>query len=189
MRNPWPTSWRCPPLPVLFLSVLILALAETAGALIGRYRGDINTRLTEAVSRRPEVHGLTGNRDYDAELIPQIVFQSEAGLSFFHTHGEGMALVVLAGGTVVSSLVAARAARGLLHLLLAAGTVFPLGFLAYAGLIVPMGVDRAVAWAERWILIPAGSAAMAAFALLAVVLAAQAVRARRPPQGSAPATR
>ena len=189
MSNPWPTNWRCPPLPVMLLSVLILALAETAGALMGRYRGDINTWLTDAVSRRPEVHGLTGNRDYDAELIPQIVFQSEAGLSFFHTHGEAMALVVLAGGTIVSSLVAWRAARGFLHLLLAAGTVFPLGFLAYAGLMVPMGVDPAVAWAERWILIPAGSAALAAFALLALALAAQGVWARRGRQGSGPATR
>ncbi|HYB73727.1 MAG TPA: hypothetical protein VED18_10165 [Candidatus Sulfotelmatobacter sp.] len=189
MRSPWPTSWRCPPLPVLFFSVLILALAETAGAIIGRYRGDINTWLTEAVSRRPEVHGLTGSRDYDAELIPQIVFQSEAGLSFFHTHGEGMALVVLAGGTVVSSLVASRAARGFLNVLLAAGVVFPLGFLAYAGLIVPMGVDPAVDWAERWILIPAGSAVTAAFALLALALVVQGVRARGARKGSAPATR
>jgi hypothetical protein len=172
----------------LFLSVLILALAETAGAVIGRYRGDINTWLTEAVSRRPEVHGLTGNQGYDAELIPQIVFQSEAGLSFFHTHGEGMALVVLAGGTIVSSLVAWRAARGLLLVLLSAGAVFPLGFLAYAGLIVPMGVDPALAWAERWILIPAGSAVAAAFALLALAMVAQGLRARGVRKGSAPAT-
>ncbi|HEY7678484.1 MAG TPA: hypothetical protein VIG69_15535, partial [Candidatus Methylomirabilis sp.] len=135
------------------------------------------------------VHGLTGSRDYDAELIPQIVFQSEAGLSFFHTHGEGMALVVLVGGSIVSSLVASRAARGFLHLLLAAGALFPLGFLAYAGLIVRMGVDPAVEWAERWILIPTGSAAMAAFALLALALAAQGARARRARQSSAPATR
>src|SRR5574341_2668559 len=37
ISDPWPTTWRCPPLPVLFLAVLMLALAETAGALIGRY--------------------------------------------------------------------------------------------------------------------------------------------------------
>ena len=182
-------TWRCPPLPVLFLSVLILALAETAGAVVGRYRGDINTWLTEAISRRPEVHGLTGSRDYDAELIPQIVFQSEAGLSFFHTHGEGMPLIVLAGGTIVSSLVASRRLRGLLHTLLAAGAVFPVGFLAYAGLIVPMGKDPAVEWAERWVLIPTGSAVIAAFVLLAAIVAAQGVRGLRGRRRSAPVAR
>ncbi len=189
MRNAWPTTWRCPPLPVLFLSVLVLALAETIGALIGPYRGGISAWLAEAVRRRPDVHGLTGNRDYDAELIPQIVFQSEAGLSFFHTHGEGMALIVVAGGSIVSSLVASRGLRGFLHLLLAAGAVFPVGFLAYAGLIVTMGKDPAVEWAERWILIPAGSAAIAAFVLLAVILVAQGIRSFRGRQGSAPAAR
>lgn len=173
----------------MFLSVLVLALAETGGALMGRYRGEINAWLSEAVQRRPDVHGLTGNRDYDAELVPEIVFQSEAGLSFFHTHGEGMALIVIAGGTIVSSLVASRALRGFLHLLLAAGIVFPLGFLGYAGLIIPLGKDPAVGWAERWILIPAGSAVMGAFALLALVLLAQSVRGFRGRQGSAPLTR
>lgn len=185
MRNRWPTDWRRPPLPVLFLSVLILALAETAGALMGRYRGEINAWLTEAVRQRPGVHGLTGSRDYDNELIPDIVFWSEAGLSFFHTHGEGMPLIVIAGGTVVSSLVASRALRGLLHVLLAAGIVFPTGFLAYGGLIITMGKDPAVEWAERWVLIPLGSAVIAGFALLAVVLVVQGLRGR---QGATPAT-
>ncbi len=186
MRTAWPTSLRRPPLPVLFLAVLILALAETAGALMGRYRGDIAAWLTEAVSRRPSVHGLTGSRDYDAELIPQIVFQSEAGLSFFHTHGEGMSLIVVAGGTLVSSLVASRALRGVLHLLLAAGALFPIGFLASAGLTVTLGKDAGAGWAERWLLIPTGSAVIAAFVLLAVALAAQGLRGPRGRQGSAP---
>jgi len=180
--------WRRPPLPVLFLSVLVIALAETAGALMGRYRGEINTWLTEEVGRRPAVHGLTGSRDYDAELIPEIVFQSEAGLSFFHTHGEGMALVVLAGGTLVSSLVISRVLRCVLYLLLAAGTVFPLGFLAYAGLIVTMGKDPAIEWAERWVLIPSGSAVAGAFVLMAGVLVIQAVRDRRGSAGGGAGT-
>lgn len=170
--------WRRPPLPVLFLCVTILALAETAGGFMGFYRKAISSWVAESVSRRPGVHGLTGSRDYDAELIPQIVFQSEAGLSFFHTHGEGMAVVVVAGGTIVASLVASRAWRGVLHLLLAAGAVFPLGFLASAWLTVTLGKDPGAEWAERWMLIPLGSAAIAAFALLALVLAAQRLRAR-----------
>jgi len=170
--------WRCPPLPLLFLCVTILALAETAGGFMGFYRKAISAWLAESVNGRPEVHGLTGNRDYDAELIPQIVFQSEAGLSFFHTHGEGMAVVVVAGGTIVSSLVASRAWRGALHLLLAAGAVFPLGFLASAWLTVTLGKDPGAEWAERWMLIPLGSATIAAFALLVLLLAVQAARAR-----------
>jgi hypothetical protein len=171
--------WRRPPLPLLFLSVLLLALAETAGALMGAYRQEINAWLTEAVRGRPTVHGLTGSRDYDNELIPEIVFWSEAGLSFFHTHGEGMAMVVMAGGTLVSSLVASRAVRGVLHLLLGAGALFPLGFLAYGGLIITMGKDPAIEWAERWFLIPFGSASMAAFTLLAAALIGQGIAARR----------
>lgn len=169
---------RRPPLPVLFLAVLILALAETAGAFMGRYRNELSAWLSESVGRRPAVHGLTGSRDYDAELIPQVVFQSEAGLSFFHTHGEGMAVVVVAGATVVSSLVASRAWRGVLHMLLAAAALFPLGFLASAGLTITLGRDAGAEWAERWMLIPLGSAALAAFGLLGAVLVVQAVRAR-----------
>jgi len=180
--------WRCPPLPLLFLCVTILALAETAGGFMGFYRKAISAWLAESVNGRPEVHGLTGNRDYDAELIPEIVFQSEAGLSFFHTHGEGMALVVLAGGTLVSSLVISRVLRCVLYLLLAAGTVFPLGFLAYAGLIVTMGKDPAIEWAERWVLIPSGSAVAGAFVLMAGVLVIQAVRDRRGSAGGGAGT-
>jgi hypothetical protein len=164
---------------VLFISTVVLALAETAGAFMGRYRQEINAWLSEAVSRRPAVHGLTGSRDYDAELIPQIVFQSEAGLSFFHTHGEGMAVVVAAGGTIISSLIGSRAWRGILHVLLGAAAVFPLGFLASAGLTITLGKDPAAEWAERWFLIPLGSAAIAAFTLLAVLLVVQGVRVRR----------
>ena len=145
---------------------------------MGRYRGEIGVWLTEAVSRRPAAHGLTGNRDYDAELIPQIVFQSEAHLSFFHTHGMGMGAIVVAGGTIVSSLVASRSLRGALHLLLAAGAVFPLGFLASSGLTVLLGKDAGAEWAERWLLIPTGSAALVAFGLLAAILALQAMRGR-----------
>lgn len=168
--------WRRPPLAILFLSVAVIALAQVAGALMGRYRQELAAGLTEAVSRRPAVHGLTGNRDYDAELIPQIVFQSEAALSFFHTHGMGMGAVVVAGGTLVSSLVSSRALRAVLHLLLAAGAVFPLGFLASSGLTVLMGKDPGAGWAERWILVPGGVASLAAFGLLAGVLAAQGFR-------------
>lgn len=168
--------WRRPPLPILFLAVLIAALAQTTGAMMGRYREEISARLTEAVSRRPAVHGLTGNRDYDAELIPQIVYQSEAQLSFFHTHGMGMGAIVVAGGTIVSSLVASRAFRGALHLLLAAGAVFPLGFLASSWLTVLLGKDSGAEWAERWILIPTGAGAIAAFVLLAGALLFQAIR-------------
>ncbi len=179
-------------MPVLFLSMVVLALAETAGAFMGRYRKELNDWLSEAVNRRPAVHGLTGNRDYDAELIPQIVFQSEAGLSFFHTHGEGMGVVVVAGGTIVSSLIGSRAWRGALHVLLGAAAAFPLGFLASAGLTITLGKDLAAEWAERWLLIPLGSAAIAAFVLMVALLVAQEVQARRgrgraqaPPPGMA----
>ena len=177
--------WRRPPLLVLVLAILMIALAETAGALMGRYRAALGPWITEAVSRRPAVHGLSGNAGYDAELIPQIVFQAEAGLSFFHTHGEGMGLVVLAGGTIVSSLVAWRAMRGLLHVLLEVSSLFPLGFLASAAFTLTMGKDPGAEFAERWLLIPTGSAAIAAFAILGVALAAGGIRRRR--DGGAPA--
>jgi hypothetical protein len=157
----------------------MITLAETAGALMGRFRGEINAWFVEAVGRRPMVHGLTGSRDYDAELIPSIVYQAEAGLSFFHTHGEGMGVIVLAGGTIVASLVTRRALRGVLHALLAAAALFPMGFLASAAFTVAMGKDPGAEFAERWILIPAGSAAAAVFALLALGLAAQAMRRPR----------
>jgi hypothetical protein len=39
------------------------------------------------------VPGLTGAAEYDDEVRARTVFAAEAGLSFFHTHAEGLGVV------------------------------------------------------------------------------------------------
>ncbi|HSF01601.1 MAG TPA: hypothetical protein VLA62_01235, partial [Solirubrobacterales bacterium] len=86
------------------------------------------------------------------------VFTAEAGLSFFHTHAEGLGPLLLLVGTLVATLVPGRRTRGLLHALLAVGGVFPLGYLVYSLASLELGRDAGVALAERYVLTPLGSA-------------------------------
>ena len=96
---------------------------------------------------------------------------SEAGLSFFHTHAEGLGLVLLFTGTLVASAVAGRRARGLLYLLLSLGALFPAGYLVYGLAVLELGRDAGVELAERWVLTGLGSLAILGLLGLGAALA------------------
>ena len=53
-----------------------------------------------------------------------------------------------------------RRARAALYLLLTAGALFPLGYLAYALAVLELGRDAGIELAERWVLTPLGVAAI-----------------------------
>jgi Zn-dependent protease len=71
----------------------------------------------------------------------------------------------------VASAVPWRRARATLHALLTAGGLFPLGYLVYSVGAVELGRDAGIELAERWVLTPLGSAAIAGLVGLALLLA------------------
>lgn len=155
---------------VVFVAVLVLALGELGGAVLSQLRPATARWAAARVVANPAAHGLTGSAEYDEDVRDQAVFATEAALSFFHTHGEGMGLVLFFVSTLVAGVVRGRRARGALYTLLTFGALFPLGYLAYALAVVELGRDSGIRLAETWILTPLGSAAILGLLGLAVAL-------------------
>jgi hypothetical protein len=168
-----------PPLIVVFIAVSIIALGEAAGAVMSQLRPQIDRYARARVAVNPQAHGLAGAAEYDTEVTAQAVWFAEAGLSFFHTHAQGLGPLVLLAGTVVASAVPWRLARAALYALFALGGLFPLGYLAYSVAVLEYGRDAGVAVVERYALTPLGSAAIVGLVALAVLVVA--ARWRREP--------
>jgi hypothetical protein len=151
--------------------VLVLALGETGGAAMSQLRPLIERYATARVNANPEAHGFSGSAEYDDEVRARAVYTVEAGLSFFHTHAEGLGLVLFFASTLVASAVPWRRARAALYALLTAGGLFPLGYLVYGASVLGLGRDAGVELAERWVLTPLGCAAIAGLLGLALSLA------------------
>ena len=123
---------RRPPLGVLFVALLVIALGETAGAAMSRLRPSIESYARARVAANPAAHGLTGSAEYDAEVTRRAVYTAEAGLSFFHTHAQGLGPLVLLvsdrrgqrGAVAPGARRALRPDRG--------GRALPLGYLVYS---------------------------------------------------------
>lgn len=170
-----------PPTVVAFVAILMIALGETGGAVMSQLRPQLDRYARARVAAAPQLHGLAGSAEYDDEVAENVVFTVEAGLSFFHTHAEGVGLVTLAAGTLVASLVPGRRPRAALYALIVAGGLFPLGYLVYGGAVLAMGRDAGVELAERYVLTPLGSAMIAALAGLILVALLGRRRARGRP--------
>jgi hypothetical protein len=167
---------RRPPLLVVFIGVLVIALGESAGALMTRLRPEIERYARARVAANPQAHGLAGSAEYDAEVTARAVYAAEAGLSFLHTHAQGLGPLAILVSTIAASAVPWRRARGLLYTLVAVGALFPLGYLAYAVAVLEWGRDAGIEAAERYVLAPLGSAAILALVALAALLLAAARR-------------
>lgn len=168
-----------PPLPVVFVAILVIALGELGGATLSQLRPATARLAADRIAANPAAHGLTGAAEYDEAVRERAIFTAEAGLSFFHVHAEGVGLVLFFAGTLVASVVRSRALRGGLYALLTAGALFPLGYLVYALAVVELGRDDGMALAETWLLTPLGTAAIVGLLGLAVVLARRAPGAER----------
>jgi len=158
---------RRPPLVLTFLSILLLTLGTTGGAVMSMLRPQIQRYSTERIFAARVVHNLSGSQEYDTEVVGDIVFSIEAGLSFFHTHGEGMGLVLLFGATAVASLVGRRWLRQALHWLLGLAFLFPIGYVAHSAFVLRYGKDAGAALAEQLLLIPFGVSAILGLTVLA----------------------
>jgi len=162
---------RRPPLVVVLVAIVVIALGETAGAAMSRLKPQIERYAAARVAANASAHGFSGSAEYDEEVRDRAIFTAEAGLSFFHLHAEGLGLVLFFASTLVASAVPGRTMRGALYLLLTLGGLFPLGYLAYGVAVLEAGRDTGVELAERWILTPLGLAAIAGLLGLVLVLA------------------
>ena len=160
-----------PPLLVVLVAVLVIALGELGGATLSQLRPATARWATARITANAPAHGLSGTPEYDDAVRERAVFTVEAGLSFFHVHAEGMGLVLFFASTLVATVVRSRVARRVLYVLLTVGALFPLGYLAYALAVVELGRDDGVALAETWVLSPLGLAAIAGLIGLAIALA------------------
>jgi hypothetical protein len=157
-----------------------MALGATAGAVMGGLRPETERYARARIAANASAHGLLNAPEYDDEVIARTVFTAEAGLSFFHTHAEGLGPLLLVVGTVVATLVPGRRTRGFVHALLVVGALFPLGYLVYGLAALELGRDTGITLAERYVLTPLGSAVILG---LLGVLAALARRPRRDTSG------
>jgi hypothetical protein len=159
-----------PPLVVVLVAILVIALGELGGAVLSQLRPATARWVAARIAANPSVHGLTGSAEYDDTIRERTVFATEAGLSFFHTHAEGTGLVLFFAATLVASVVRRRAARAALYTLLTVGALFPLGYLVYAVAVLQLGRDSGIELAETWVLTPLGSAAIVGLVGLGVAL-------------------
>jgi hypothetical protein len=161
---------RRPPLIVVLVAIFVIALGETAGAAMSLLRPQLTRYARARVAANPTAHGLANSAEYDSEITARAVFTAEAGISFFHTHAEGLGPVVLFAGTVAATVVQRRLGRRLVHGLLTIGGLFPLGYLAYSVTALELGREPGVELAEGYILTPLGCAVIVALVMLAVLM-------------------
>jgi hypothetical protein len=162
---------RRPPLLLVLAAVALMALGATAGAVMGGLGPETERYARARIAANASAHGLLGAAEYDDEVVAQAIFAAEAGLSFLHTHAEGLGPLLLVVGTLVATLVPGRRTRGVLHALLVAGALFPLGYLVYGLAVLELGRDAGVSLAERYVLTPLGSAViLGLLGLLAILV-------------------
>jgi hypothetical protein len=152
---------RRPPLVVVLVAIVVIALGETAGAAMSQLKPAIARYAAARIAANAGAHGFSGSAEYDAEVRERAIFAAEAGLSFFHTHAEGVGLVLFFAGTLVASTVPWRRARVALYVPLTLGGLFPLGYLVYGAAVLEVGREAGIELAERWVLTPLGLAAIA----------------------------
>ena len=169
---------RRPPLAVVFVGLLVIALGESAGAVMSQLRPQIVRYAQARVAANPLAHGLAGSAEYDSEITARAVYSAEAGLSFLHTHAQGLGLLVIFASTVAANVVPWRRARGVLYALFAVGALFPLGYLAYSVAVLEWGREAGVEMVERYVLTPLGSAAILGLVALAALMVAGRRRGR-----------
>jgi hypothetical protein len=171
-------TWRLPPIPVLFVGVMLIACAEVGGASMVQFKLDLTRWARGIMLARPQVHGLVGVRDVDEQILDEALVKFDAGLRLFHLHAEGMGTIIIVTTMVASSVVGHRALRRAIVLLITAGGAgYPLGYLLWSALIPFQGIARGKSVAEWLVWIPFGGAAIVAMWLLAGALAIRTIQA------------
>jgi hypothetical protein len=169
-------TWRLPPIPVLFVGVMLIACAEAGGGSMVQWKLELTRWARGVMLARPQVHGLVGVRDVDEQILDEALVKLDAGLRLFHLHAEGMGTIIIVTTMVASSVVGHEALRrAIVVLITAGGAGYPLGYLLWSALIPFHGIARGKAVAE-WLWIPFGGAAIIAMWLLAGALAIRLIQ-------------
>src|SRR2546425_2394605 len=110
------SNLRRPPLAVVLVAVVVIALGETGGAAMSRLKPQIERYVGVRVAANPQTHGLSGSAEDDDEVRDRAVFAVEAGPVLFPTHAEGGRLIRFFASTLVASGGPLRRAPPALHL-------------------------------------------------------------------------
>ena len=173
--------WRLPPLPVLLVGVLVIALAEVGGGAMSQFKVELARWARGVMLARPAVHGLVGVRDVDEVILDEALFKFDAGLRLFHMHAEGMGIIIILAAMVAASVVGSSAMRRwIIVLITVGGAGYPLGYLLWSALIPFYGIATGRRVAEAAVWIPFGGAAIVAMWLLTAAVAMRMVRGHRP---------
>src|SRR2546422_6602586 len=77
------SNLRRPPLAVVLVAVVVIALGETGGATMSRLPPQIERYAAARVAADARGHGLSGSAEDDDEGRDPAVFRVEAGPAFF----------------------------------------------------------------------------------------------------------
>src|SRR2546430_6854695 len=75
------SNLRRPPLAVVLVAVVVIALGETGGAAMSRLKPQIERYVAAPVAASPQTHGLSGSAEYDDEGRRPAVLAVQAGPS------------------------------------------------------------------------------------------------------------
>ncbi len=69
---------RRPPLAMVFVGLLVIALGETTGAVMSQLRPQIVRYAQARVVANPQAHGLAGSAEYDTEVTVRAVYSASS---------------------------------------------------------------------------------------------------------------
>src|SRR2546425_5595656 len=98
------SNLRRPPLAVVLVAVVVIALGETGGAAMSRLKPQIERYVGVRVAANPQTHGLSGSAEDDDEVRDRAVFAVEAGPVLFPPPAPGGGPLLFFSSTLVGGL-------------------------------------------------------------------------------------
>ncbi len=168
--TPGSRAMSLPPIFVIMAAMLLVVLAEVGGGAMVKFKVALDRANRERIEARPTIHGLVGVREVDGPVVDALLSRADFAFRLFHLHGEGMGLVIFAGGLMVRNFLTASPLRAALYAMLVGGFFYPFGYLAWSGLIPVLGLQRSKDVAEYIVWIPFGGAALVAMGVISLML-------------------
>src|SRR3989454_7251690 len=89
------SNLRRPPLAVVLVAVVVIALGETGGATMSRFRPQIERYAAARAAANARGHGLSGSAGDDDEGGGPARFSVQGGPAFFSPHPPGVRPLLL----------------------------------------------------------------------------------------------
>src|SRR2546428_13709557 len=89
------SNLRRPPLAVVLVAVVVIALGETGGAAMSRLKPQIERYVAARGAANPQKHGLSGSAEDDDEGRDRAGLAVQAGPGLLPTHPPGGGLHLL----------------------------------------------------------------------------------------------